>query len=172
MIRPATAADLDAICAVYAEIFEKERAGERYTQWIEGVYPTRETAERGVGAGTMYVLEEGGRADASMILNSFQPAEYYEMPWLYPAADSEVLVVHTLCVPPRCAGRGVGTRLVDFALGFAYGAGMRAVRLDTNALNIPAQRLYQKLGFRLAGRSRAVHEGVLDTELVYLERPL
>ena len=169
MIRPATAADLDAICAVYAEIFEKERAGERYTQWIEGVYPTRETAERGVGAGTMYVLEEGGRADASMILNSFQPAEYYEMPWLYPAADEDVLVIHTLCVPPSMSGRGLGTLMVGFATGFALGAGKRVMRLDTNIQNLPAQRLYQKLGYRLAGSHHSLHEGVLDTTLVYLE---
>lgn len=172
MIRPATAADLDAICAVYAEIFEKERSGERYTQWIEGVYPTRETAERGVGAGTMYVLEEGGRADASMILNSFQPAEYYEMPWLYPAADEDVLVIHTLCVSPKASGRGLGTRMVDFASGFALGRGMKVIRLDTNVKNTPAQSFYLRHGFRLAGSHHSLHEGVLDTELVYMERSL
>lgn len=41
-----------------------------------------------------------------MILNSRQAAEYREMPWLYPAADDEVLVIHTLCVPPSMAGCG------------------------------------------------------------------
>ena len=46
MIRRAAAADLDAICAIYSEIFAHERETERFTQWIEGVYPTRETAGR------------------------------------------------------------------------------------------------------------------------------
>ena len=80
MIRPAKSADIAAICAIYSEIFAKERAGENYTQWIEGVYPTAATAEKALAAGTMYVLEEGGEVLASVILNSFQPAEYAEIP--------------------------------------------------------------------------------------------
>ena len=172
MIRPATAADLDAICAVYSEIFAQEREGVCYSQWREGVYPTRATAEKGVAAGTMYVLEEDGRVLASVILNSFQPKEYYEIPWLYPAADEEVLVIHTLCVSPAAKGRGLGTRMVDFATGVACGRGVRVIRLDTNVKNTPAQRLYRKHGWRLAGSHHALHEGALDTELVYLERRL
>lgn len=172
MIRLAAPGDAAAVAESYEELLLHEEREGGSSHWRRGVYPTAATAGRAQAAGWLYVLEEDGRLQGSVILNSLQAKEYRSIPWLYPAADGEVLVVHTLCVPPRCAGRGVGTRLVDFALGFAYGAGMRAVRLDTNALNIPAQRLYQKLGFRLAGRSRAVHEGVLDTELVYLERQL
>ena len=172
MIRAATAADIGAICAIYGEIFAQEREGVSYTQWIEGAYPTRETAERGVSAGTMYVLEENGEVLASVILNSFQAKEYYEIPWLYPAEDSEVLVVHTLCVSPRAKGRGLGTRMVDFASGVAVGRGMKVIRLDTNVRNTPAQRLYTRQGWRVAGTHHALHEGALDTELVYLERRL
>ena len=172
MIRRAAAADLDAICAIYSEIFAHERETERFTQWIEGVYPTRETAGRGIDAGTMYVLEESGAVRASVILNSFQPAEYYEIPWLYPVADEDVLVIHTLCVSPGFAGRGTGTRMVDFAAGVALGGGKRVIRLDTNAKNLPAQRFYLKNGYRLSGSHHALHEGVLDTELVYMERKL
>lgn len=172
MIRPAKTADIAAICAIYSEIFAKERAGENYTQWIEGVYPTAATAEKALAAGTMYVLEEGGEALASVILNSFQPAEYAEIPWLYPAEGKEALVIHTLCVSPRAAGRGLATKLIEFACGFAYGRGAKVIRLDTNAKNDPARRLYLRNGWRLAGSHRALHEGVLDTELVYLERAL
>ena len=107
-----------------------------------------------------------------MILNSRQAAEYREMPWLYPAADDEVLVIHTLCVPPSMAGCGLGTRMVDFATGFALGRGMSVLRLDTNLYNLPAQRLYLKNGFRIAGNRHCVHEGVLETDILYLERKL
>lgn len=172
MIRPARTADIAAICSIYSEIFAQERAGENYTQWIEGVYPTAATAEKALEAGTMYVLEEGGEALASVILNSFQPAEYAEIPWLYPAEGEEALVIHTLCVSPRAAGRGLATKLIEFACGFAYGRGAKVIRLDTNAKNAPARRLYLRNGWRLAGSHRALHEGVLDTELVYLERAL
>lgn len=172
MIRTATADDIDAICAIYKEILDKERSGECFTQWIEGVYPTSETAARGVAAGTMFVLDEGGEVLASMILNSHQAPEYYEIPWQYPASDERVLVIHTLVVSPRAAGRGAGTRMVDFATGFALGRGCAVIRLDTNVKNTPAQRLYSRCGYRTAGTHHAIHEGVLDTELVYMERKL
>lgn len=169
MIRKATASDVDAIVESYSALFEHERIHGSTTQWREGLYPTRATAEGGVGRGEMYVYYLGGKLAASMIVNSHQAAEYYEIPWLYPAADSEVLVIHTLCVPPDMAGRGLGTLMVGFATGLAIGQGKCVMRLDTNAKNIPAQKLYQKLGYRLAGSHHALHEGALDTELVYME---
>lgn len=172
MIRAATAADIDAIEAGYNELLLYEQEHGSNSHWVLGVYPTRATAERAVEAGTMYVLDEGGRICASMILNSRQAAEYREMPWLYPAADDEVLVIHTLCVPPSMAGRGLGTRMVDFATGFGLGRGMSVLRLDTNLYNLPAQRLYLKNGCRIAGNRHCVHEGVLETDILYLERKL
>ena len=172
MIRAATAADIDAIEAGYNELLLYEQEHGSNSHWVLGVYPTRATAERAVEAGTMYVLDEGGRICASMILNSRQAAEYREMPWLYPAADDEVLVIHTLCVPPSMAGRGLGTRMVDFATGFGLGRGMSVLRLDTNLYNLPAQRLYLKHGCRIAGNRHCVHDGVRETDILYLERKL
>lgn len=169
MIRKATAADIDAIVASYEELFAHEREHGCITQWKQGLYPTRATAESGVERGDMYVYYIGDKLAASMIVNSHQAKEYYEIPWLYPADDSEVMVIHTLCVPPSMAARGLGTLMVGFATGLAFGAGKRIIRLDTNVKNLPARKLYEKLGYRLAGTHHALHEGALDTELVYFE---
>ena len=100
MIRKATSADIDAIEASYNELFRHEREHGSTTQWIQGAYPTRATAEGGVKRGDMYVYYIGDELAASMIVNSHQAAEYCEIPWLYPAGDDEVMVIHTLCVPP------------------------------------------------------------------------
>ena len=172
MIRAAIERDIDAVDAAYTELLLHEQEHGSNTQWVQGLYPTRATAERAYTAGELYVLEEGGQVRASMILNGRQAPEYREVPWQYPAEDTEVLVIHTLCVPPSEAGRGYGTRMVDFASGYALGRGGRVIRLDTNIKNLPAQSFYVKNGFRIAGSRRCLHEGVLDTELVYLERSL
>lgn len=172
MIRPASAQDIAAIDAAYTELLLHEREHGTNSHWELGVYPTRATAERAVAAGTMYVLEEEGQLRASMILNSYQAPEYRRVPWLYPAEDGEVLVIHTLCVPPSQARRGLGARMVAFAADYARRNSKCVIRLDTNAENRPAQALYLNNGFRLSGRLHCLHEGVLDTELVYLERKL
>ena len=172
MIRLAAAADLDAVCAIYREILAREKTGMRYTQWIEGLYPTRETAERGLREGALYVLEEGGAVAASVILNGRQPAEYREIPWLYPAGEGEVLVIHTLCIHPDAAGGGWGRRFVAFAEGLAAGRGCRAMRLDTYEGNAPAAAFYPKLGYRLAGETEFFFEGFRRETLICFEKAL
>jgi ribosomal protein S18 acetylase RimI-like enzyme len=50
-------------------------------------------------------------------------------------------------VHPRHRQKGVGTRLVQAALGWARQQGAREMRVVTQARNVPAQRLYQQMGF-------------------------
>ena len=73
------------------------------------------------------------------------------MAWQYPGEGEDVLVVHTLCVPPRFAGHRYGSRMVQYAKEYAAGHGCAVVRLDTYAHNEPAKRLCQRCGFRIAG---------------------
>ena len=51
-IRPATAADLDGITAIYDAILDQEEAGPVYTNWQRGKYPTTDTARQALEAGT------------------------------------------------------------------------------------------------------------------------
>ena len=56
MIRLANPSDLDAIAEIYEEILATEDARPvSYTNWQRGKYPTRETAEAALEAGTLWV---------------------------------------------------------------------------------------------------------------------
>ena len=158
MIRRARTEDVDAAARIYEALMDREEAGQGATNWKRGVYPTRETARRAQEAGWLYVKEDGaGGICASMILNHEQPPCYGD-------------ALHTLCVDPACAGRGIGREMVGFALSRARETGMRAVRLDTYEGNAPARALYAGLGFRLAGRADVLHEGVIPETLVLFEK--
>ena len=171
MIRRARAEDVDAAARIYEALLDREEAGQGATNWKRGVYPTRETARRAQEAGWLYVKEDGaGGICASMILNHEQPPCYRDADWQVAAAPENVLVLHTLCVDPACAGRGIGREMVRFALSHARETGMRAVRLDTYEGNAPARALYAGLGFRLAGRADVLHEGVIPETLVLFEK--
>jgi ribosomal protein S18 acetylase RimI-like enzyme len=52
-----------------------------------------------------------------------------------------------IAVDPAARGRGIGETLVRAALALAAGWGADAVVLDTGSLNLPAQRLYERVGF-------------------------
>ena len=61
MIRKATEKDIDEVAKGYEELFDYEDKNGSTTNWVRGVYPTRETAKKGFDAGTLYVLEENGK---------------------------------------------------------------------------------------------------------------
>lgn len=170
-IRPSLLTDIDAVNNTYTELLlHEQRTGISTTNWVLGVYPTRSTAEKAHNEGTLYVLEDEGTLCASMILNQHQAEVYQKIQWKYPASAEQVLVLHTLCIPPQFAGKGYGTAMVEFALSAAEKRGCRVLRLDTYAGNAPAARLYHKLGFRYAGREQTLHEGVISEELIFFEK--
>lgn len=151
MIRKGTAADLDRAEAIYHEILDHQAATVNYTNWIKGVYPTRDNARRALEAGTFYVMEEDGLVVGVANLNHIQPPEYAKIQWATPAQGDEVLVIHTLCIPPSCGGRGYARAFVAFAEALGRELGCRCIRLDTYEGNLPAISLYRKLGYRDAG---------------------
>lgn len=144
--------DLPAVEAGYEAYLRWEmEQPQRWTVWKLGVYPNGETAAAAQAAGELYLLKAGEQLAASVILNSSQPEEYAAVSWQHPASAQEVLVIHTLCVSPGFAGRGVGSEVVRQAITLAGKLGCRVIRLDTGGQNLPALGLYTKLGFTRAG---------------------
>ncbi len=169
LIRPATEADIPGIAATYDALLDHEAIHGTFSHWQKGVYPTEGSARAKVTAGEMVVMAQGSRILASMVLNQDQAPEYSRIPWHFTAAGEDVLVVHTLCIPPEHARQGIGRRMVAYAIVEGRRRGARVIRLETNRLNVPAQALYESCGFRVAGYSRMLLAGLIDTELVFLE---
>lgn len=172
MIRKAVQQDAAAIAETYEALLLHEKAFGSNSNWQLGVYPTIRVPENKIPEGSMYVLEEQGEICASMVLNHEQAKEYAEIDWQYPAENHEVLVIHTLCIPPQQSGRGYGAQMVAFAKKFAQQMNCRAIRIDTYAHNEPAKRFYRKHGFRIAGYGEILLEGLILEEQVYLELAL
>ena len=62
-------------------------------------------------------------------------------------AQSGEVELRLIAVDPAARGRGVGETLVRASLDVAAQMGAEAVVLDTGSLNLPAQRLYERVGF-------------------------
>lgn len=141
MIRKAEKKDIAAIADTYTELLTYEEQHGSSSNWKLGVYPTISVPENKVPTGTMYVLEEYGEICASMVLNHEQAEEYASVDWRYPGEGDSVLVIHTLCIPPRKAGRGYGRLMVEYARQYAAKTGCSTFRIDTYSHNEPAKNL-------------------------------
>lgn len=169
IFRRAEESDPAAIGAMYEAAAEKVDAW-RLTGWVKGVYPVYETALEAYKRGDLFVASDQGEIVASAVINHFQHEAYSLADWKYPAPDEEVMVLHTLMVNPEYTGRGYGSRFVKFYEAYAGMSGCRILRLDTQAVNVPARNMYRKLGYREAGIVACEFCGIHDVRLVLLEK--
>jgi ribosomal protein S18 acetylase RimI-like enzyme len=79
-------------------------------------------------------------------------------------------------VAPSYQGRGYGQRILDELEARARALGYQILHLDTSVLQIPAQKLYEKNGFREVGRATYQQQVGRDTyqplEVILYEKHL
>ena len=172
MIRKATDCDISDIAGIYARIHEAEAAGRLSTGWLKGVYPTEATARAALDAGDLFVLEDVGRIVAAARINQVQVPDYAQVDWHYPASDDQVMVLHTLTVDPLCFGRGYARQFLDFYEAYALDSGCEVLRIDTNAKNASARKMYARRGYLESGVIPTVFNGIPDVMLVCMEKRL
>jgi ribosomal protein S18 acetylase RimI-like enzyme len=73
-------------------------------------------------------------------------------PWFEPEVDKfgHIMEVH---VKPQYQGKGIATRMLDYAMEDLRKRNVRVAYIDTGANNVEALRLYEKMGFREFGRT-------------------
>ena len=172
IFRKACRDDLDAIDRIYDRTHDAEEAGLTTTGWVRGIYPVREVAEASVGRDDMYVAEHDGRVVAAGIINKIQVDVYAGCDWKYKAPDDKVCVLHTLAVDPDARGMGVGPAFVEFYEKTAREQGCEVLRIDTNARNARARKMYARLGYTEADIVPTVFNGIQGVDLVLMEKKL
>lgn len=172
-VRRAVREDIPQITAIYDRILTEEEQGRAVVGWIRGIYPTEQTALDALEAGTLFVLERDGAVAAAAKIDQNQVPEYANVPWRHGDIPPEqVMVIHTLVVDPVQAGKGCGREFVRFYERYALDQGCLDLRMDTNARNAAARRLYAGLGYWEAGIVPCVFNGIPDVQLVCLEKYL
>ena len=171
-IRKALSSDIDAVAGIYDRIHTAEETGRAVIGWKRGVYPERETAEKALARGDLFVCEDGGRIVGTAVLNKIQVPEYYGAPWRYEAPDVQIMVMHTLVIDPLAGGRGYGGAFEEYYEKYALENGCRYLRIDTNERNASARRFYAKRGYAEIAVIPCDFNGIEGIRLVLLEKKL
>ena len=142
LIRQATSADADAILETLAEAARWVEELDGTIMWIEGeLEDERIRAE--AGAGMFVVAELDGRVAGAM---RFQLEDRLFWPDLN---DAESAFVHRLAVRRACAGHGISTALLEWAVHRARSLDKQYLRLDCDAERSRLRAFYEGFGFRL-----------------------
>ena len=165
-------ADIDSIEKIYESIHDAEEKGLTTTGWIRNVYPTRKTAEDALNRSDLFIMKDEGKIVAVAVINQIQVDEYKYAAWKHDAMDHEVMVLHGLTVDPFEKSKGYGKAFVTFYEDYSKLHGCTELRIDTNALNTRARKLYQKLGYNEIGIVKCVFNGIPNVQLVCLEKYL
>lgn len=150
-VRKCTEPYLDDTIRFYDRVTAYLDAHVNYPKWIPGAYPGAESTRRAMEAGVQYICLDAGRITGAFILNDDPQGDYSAGEWSRALRQGEYLVLHTLAVEPERYGRGIGRFMTEYCIRAAQERGFQALRLDVVPDNIPARRLYEKMGFRYAG---------------------
>ena len=132
--------DLDAVAAVEAASFTNP--------W------TREMLERELrdsGAARVYALRGPGGSIAAFCTCWFVLDELH---------------INTIAVDPPLRRSGLARRLMNELMRLAAAEGIRRILLEVRRSNEPAQRLYERLGFAVAGIRRGYYTHPVEDALV------
>ena len=171
-IRNATKNDMDYIEKIYEAIHDEEENGRTIIGLIRNIYPTRKTAEDGLERGDLFVMEDEDKIVAVAVINQIQVEEYRHAAWKHSVKDIEVMVLHTLAVDPCQKNKGYGKAFVAFYENYAKQHNCVTLRMDTNARNTKARKLYHKLGYEEIDIINCTFNGIPNVQLVCLEKYL
>jgi ribosomal-protein-alanine N-acetyltransferase len=74
--------------------------------------------------------------------------------------------INNVAMRPRFRERGIGTALLHHVLAAARQLGARRATLEVRASNAAARRLYERLGFYIAGTRRNYYSNPVDDALI------
>lgn len=171
-IRPAAPEDFAAVRRFYDEMIDALQGVEQSPGWTKDVYPSEEDLRGHIAARRLFLGRADGELAAAMAVTGSDVEGYEAVPWQVEAAPEEVFFLHLLAVLPRFARRGLASEMVVFAMDYARQQGGRTLRLDVLRRNLPAERLYARLGFRHVGEARLYYEDTGWADFILMEHAL
>ncbi len=117
-------------------------------QW-DSIYPDEEVLTLDINKENIYVYVEENIIKGFIILNHDEAEEYKTLEWKY--IKGKHLIVHRLCVSPKYQGKGIATRLMEYAENYGKNNKYESIRLDAFIKNRTACSLYENRGYEKVG---------------------
>lgn len=153
----------------YWKLIDKMHDSVYLPGWKKGVYPSNEFLMESLTAGELFAMKIDENIVAAMILNHDCNEGYKEAQWNVNADADEIMVIHSLGVSPEYHGHGFAKKMVEEAINIATQKQQKAIRLDVLNGNLPALKLYEKIGFQYCKTVQMFYEDTGWTDYLLYE---
>lgn len=165
----ATENQYDAVRFFYYSLIDEIKGSQYYIGWKKDIYPSSEFLCKSIVEGELYIGVENDEIVAAMVLNHQYNEGYINIHWQTEAKGKEITIIHALGVRPIYSGKGYAVSMVKKAFEIAADSNQKAIRLDVLSGNLPAKKLYTKMGFRYIDTSQMYYEDTGRTEFELYE---
>lgn len=151
-ISKCTLSDLDEVGKLYDEVVLYLTKNINYPKWTYKDYPSRISAEEAIKNNNQYMCtDDDGKVVGAFVFDADPRGNYDCGDWSRQLNQGEYLIIHAFAVHPKLQGRGIGPIMVQYCIDKAKKEGFKGIRLDAVPDNLPARKLYEKMGFSFAG---------------------
>jgi ribosomal protein S18 acetylase RimI-like enzyme len=144
--RPAKTSERDLILDLYTEVKEDGmRSG--YCDWND-YYPNEEILDQDFQENGIFVLTENDKIIAAVSLMKTDDLDQEPLGW----KNLKSCVPARLCVSVKHQNKGIAKQVMLELISHSKKEGFQAIRLLASVCNLPANKLYQGLGFTDKGK--------------------
>lgn len=160
--------DLQAIYEMYNDVIDHQQYDLYGADWTKDVYPSRKDLEEHLKNDRFYVATEEGRYAAAGVISLNEDPMYRNGSWTHRYPEDQIAVLHLFTVHPDFRGRGLAKRFLRYIIDETAKTS-KVIHLDVVQGNDAAFRMYEKVGFRSAGKLQVYYEDTGDIVVDLME---
>ncbi len=147
-IRKTEAEDIPALTKIFAEA-RKTIAALGIDQWQNG-YPNAAVVTEDIERSQSFVVVEDGRVIATFAMLTDGEPTYdiiFDGQWQTDGGHADYIALHRVAISVACRGRGISTKIIEYAKESARALGRRSLRIDTHEGNVVMRKMLERHGF-------------------------
>ena len=163
------AKDFEVVREKYINVIENTPGMEEYARWVCGQHPTDAMLKSYIENNEMYFYIDDGNLVGMIAIVMHQNDDYKTVAWERVLRNDEVSTLHILAVCPEYQKKGYGVKILEEAVELSRKNGKKAVRFDALKSNIPAQKMYERYGFKFRGIQKLYYENTGWADFLFYE---
>ena len=163
--------ELKKLSEMYDAVLDQQEYDEYGPKWTRGIYPCEEDFIAHLEKGEYYGGFEDDDLACRAVMTIGEDEMYRDVKWMKKVDDDRVAIIHLLTVAPKYRGKGLSKKFLNYLFEEAAETA-DVIHLDVLDGNLPADRLYLKIGFSFAGSYPAHYEDIGDCMLNLYEYDL